>query len=138
MPEASQGAEAATGRTGGESLVSGRYGSIWTNAAADLRPMRPRTKTPVLIGSPVGLAADPAPGQGPGSSGKSAIYSSAAQQFSPHPELIQAGAKLRKDTLPNNGKLHHKVLVLDGTVSIAGSFNYTGSANQYNDGITGY
>jgi phosphatidylserine/phosphatidylglycerophosphate/cardiolipin synthase-like enzyme len=56
-----------------------------------------------------------------------------AQQFSPHPELIQAGAKLRKDTLPQNGKLHHKLLVLDGQVAIGGSFNYTGPANQYND-----
>lgn len=56
-----------------------------------------------------------------------------AQQFSPHPELIQAGATLRKDTLPNNGKLHHKLLVLDDKVSIGGSFNYTGPANQYND-----
>ena len=59
--------------------------------------------------------------------------SQSAQQFSPHPELIQAGAKLRKDTLPQNGKLHHKLLVLDGQVSIGGSFNYTGPANQFND-----
>jgi phosphatidylserine/phosphatidylglycerophosphate/cardiolipin synthase-like enzyme len=47
--------------------------------------------------------------------------------------LIQAGAKLRKDTLPNSGKLHHKLLVLDEQVSIGGSFNYTGPANQFND-----
>lgn len=56
-----------------------------------------------------------------------------AQTFSPHPELIQAGAKLRKDTLPNSGKLHHKLLVLDDKCVIGGSFNYTGPANQYND-----
>jgi phosphatidylserine/phosphatidylglycerophosphate/cardiolipin synthase-like enzyme len=56
-----------------------------------------------------------------------------AQAFSPHPELIQAGAKLRKDTLPNAGKLHHKLLVLDNKCVIGGSFNYTGPANQYND-----
>jgi phosphatidylserine/phosphatidylglycerophosphate/cardiolipin synthase-like enzyme len=59
--------------------------------------------------------------------------SQSAQQFSPHPELIQAGAKLRKDTLPQGGKLHHKLLILDGQVAIGGSFNYTGPANQYND-----
>jgi phosphatidylserine/phosphatidylglycerophosphate/cardiolipin synthase-like enzyme len=59
--------------------------------------------------------------------------SQSAQQFSPHPALIQAGAQLRRDTLPNGGKLHHKLLVLDGQVSIGGSFNYTGPANQYND-----
>jgi phosphatidylserine/phosphatidylglycerophosphate/cardiolipin synthase-like enzyme len=59
--------------------------------------------------------------------------SQSAQQFSPHPELIQAGAVLRKDTLPNAGKLHHKLLVLDDQVAIGGSFNYTGPANQYND-----
>jgi phosphatidylserine/phosphatidylglycerophosphate/cardiolipin synthase-like enzyme len=59
--------------------------------------------------------------------------SQSAQSWSPHPALIAAGARLRKDTLPNNGKLHHKVLVLDSKVVIGGSFNYTGPANQYND-----
>jgi hypothetical protein len=38
MPEASQGAEAATGRTGGESLVSG---AVWVNL--DQRGCRPKT-----------------------------------------------------------------------------------------------
>ena len=52
---------------------------------------------------------------------------------SPHPELIQAGATFRKDTLLNNGTLHHKLMVLNGTVSVGGSFNYTAPANQYND-----
>jgi phosphatidylserine/phosphatidylglycerophosphate/cardiolipin synthase-like enzyme len=59
--------------------------------------------------------------------------SQSAHDFSPHPMLIQAGAKLRKDTLPDSGKLHHKLLVLDEQVSIGGSFNYTGPANQFND-----
>lgn len=31
------------------------------------------------------------------------------------------------------GKLHHKLMVLDGQVVIAGSFNYTGPANNLND-----
>jgi phosphatidylserine/phosphatidylglycerophosphate/cardiolipin synthase-like enzyme len=56
-----------------------------------------------------------------------------AHPWSPHLELIQAGATLRKDKIPASGKLHHKLLVLDGSVSIGGSFNYTGPANQYND-----
>lgn len=59
--------------------------------------------------------------------------SQAAHDFSPHPALIAAGARLRRDTLPNQGKLHHKLLVLDDQVTIGGSFNYTGPANQYND-----
>ena len=32
------------------------------------------------------------------------------------------GARLRRDTLPNQGKLHHKLLVLDDQVAIGGSF----------------
>ena len=59
--------------------------------------------------------------------------SQSAHEWSPHPELIAAGARLRRDTLPNQGKLHHKLLVLDDQVAIGGSFNYTGPANQYND-----
>jgi phosphatidylserine/phosphatidylglycerophosphate/cardiolipin synthase-like enzyme len=31
------------------------------------------------------------------------------------------------------GKLHHKLMVIDGRVMIVGSFNYTGPANQFND-----
>lgn len=31
------------------------------------------------------------------------------------------------------GKLHHKLMVLDDEVVIAGSFNYTGPANNLND-----
>ena len=31
------------------------------------------------------------------------------------------------------GKLHHKLMVIDKQVVIAGSFNYTGPANQLND-----
>lgn len=30
-------------------------------------------------------------------------------------------------------KLHHKLMVIDGAAVIAGSFNYTGNANDYND-----
>jgi phosphatidylserine/phosphatidylglycerophosphate/cardiolipin synthase-like enzyme len=56
-----------------------------------------------------------------------------ANKWSPHKELLNKGAKLRRDTLPNNGKLHHKLIVLDDKVVIGGSFNYTGPANKYND-----
>ena len=56
-----------------------------------------------------------------------------AHKWSPHGELLDAGARLRRETLPNNGKLHHKLIVLDDDVVIGGSFNFTGPANQYND-----
>lgn len=56
-----------------------------------------------------------------------------AQKWSPHKTLIKQGAKLRRETLPNNGKLHHKLIVLDDHTVIGGSFNYTGPANRYND-----
>ncbi|MFN3544867.1 MAG: phospholipase D-like domain-containing protein [Thiobacillus sp.] len=56
-----------------------------------------------------------------------------AQKWSPHKALIKKGARLRRETLPNNGKLHHKLLELDDRTVIGGSFNYTGPANRYND-----
>jgi phosphatidylserine/phosphatidylglycerophosphate/cardiolipin synthase-like enzyme len=56
-----------------------------------------------------------------------------AHSWSPHKTLLNEGAKLRRETLPNNGKLHHKLIVLDDHTVIGGSFNYTGPANQYND-----
>ena len=59
--------------------------------------------------------------------------SQSAHNWSPHPALIAAGAQLRKDALPNQGKLHHKLLVLDEKVVVGGSFNYTAPANRYND-----
>ncbi|MEQ4305862.1 phospholipase D-like domain-containing protein [Plantactinospora sp. B6F1] len=34
---------------------------------------------------------------------------------------------------PAFGKLHHKLMVIDEAVVVAGSFNYTAPANQYND-----
>ncbi len=38
--------------------------------------------------------------------------------------------------MPGKGKLrklHHKLMVIDGQVVVAGSFNYTGPANRLND-----
>ena len=56
-----------------------------------------------------------------------------AQKWSPHKALLKKGAKLKRDKLPNNGKLHHKLIVLDDHTVIGGSFNCTGPANRYND-----
>lgn len=56
-----------------------------------------------------------------------------AHKWSPHKALMEAGARLRRERLPDNGKLHHKVIVLDDRTVIGGSFNYTGPANRYND-----
>ena len=48
--------------------------------------------------------------------------------------LSDAGAQLFKVASGNGvGKLHHKLMVLDESVVIAGSFNYTGPANRLND-----
>jgi len=48
--------------------------------------------------------------------------------------LVGVGVKLWTAT-PKNGlrKLHHKLMVIDEQVVIAGSFNYTGPATQLND-----
>ena len=56
------------------------------------------------------------------------------QSWAAIPALDQAGADLHK-VAPGGGvgKLHHKLMVLDEQVVIAGSFNYTGPANQLND-----
>lgn len=35
--------------------------------------------------------------------------------------------------VPGFGKLHHKLMVVDDSVVVAGSFNYTAPANEYND-----
>jgi phosphatidylserine/phosphatidylglycerophosphate/cardiolipin synthase-like enzyme len=49
------------------------------------------------------------------------------------PDDTEVQIAFSPDTLPNQGKLHHTLLVLDDQVAISGSFNYTGPANQYND-----
>jgi phosphatidylserine/phosphatidylglycerophosphate/cardiolipin synthase-like enzyme len=38
-----------------------------------------------------------------------------------------------RDKLPGLGKLHHKLMVIDEAIVIAGSMNYTQPANEYND-----
>ena len=56
------------------------------------------------------------------------------QEWAAIPALKQAQCELFK-VAPGNGvgKLHHKLMVLDEQVVIAGSFNYTGPANKTND-----
>lgn len=57
-----------------------------------------------------------------------------SQDWAAIPDLIQAGARLSAVHAGQGlGKLHHKLMVLDGQVIIAGSFNYTGPANRLND-----
>jgi phosphatidylserine/phosphatidylglycerophosphate/cardiolipin synthase-like enzyme len=57
-----------------------------------------------------------------------------AQDWAAIPAIEAAGAELwavhRRGGV---GKLHHKLMVLDDQVVIAGSFNYTGPANRLND-----
>lgn len=38
-----------------------------------------------------------------------------------------------KDKMPGVGKLHHKLMVIDDAIVIAGSMNYTQPANEFND-----
>ena len=59
----------------------------------------------------------------------------ANQQWAAAHRLVgRPGVQLRQvassDTV---GKLHHKLMIVDGQVIIAGSFNYTGPANKLND-----
>lgn len=57
-----------------------------------------------------------------------------AQDWSAIPAIEAAGGELFKVQSGGGvGKLHHKLMVLDEQVVIAGSFNYTGPANQIND-----
>jgi len=57
-----------------------------------------------------------------------------AHSWAAIPRLKAAGAQLYGVPAGNGvGKLHHKLMVLDEQVVIAGSFNYTGPANRLND-----
>lgn len=55
-------------------------------------------------------------------------------EWSPLQGIAAKGADLHSvRKTASIGKLHHKLMVLDDQVVIAGSFNYTGPANQLND-----
>lgn len=57
-----------------------------------------------------------------------------AQDWAAIPAIRAEGAELSAVTKRGGvGKLHHKLMVLDDQVVIAGSFNYTGPANRLND-----
>lgn len=57
-----------------------------------------------------------------------------SQQWAASKGLFSAGADLHfVHKTERIGKLHHKLMVIDESVTIAGSFNYTGPANLFND-----
>jgi phosphatidylserine/phosphatidylglycerophosphate/cardiolipin synthase-like enzyme len=61
-------------------------------------------------------------------------YKQGVQGWSPVKAISQKGADLYSVKKGGGvGKLHHKLMVLDDQVVIAGSFNYTGPANNLND-----
>jgi phosphatidylserine/phosphatidylglycerophosphate/cardiolipin synthase-like enzyme len=61
-------------------------------------------------------------------------YKQGVQEWSPVKAISKKGADLYGVKKGNGvGKLHHKLMVLDDQVVIAGSFNYTGPANNLND-----
>ncbi|MBI4213086.1 MAG: phospholipase [Chloroflexi bacterium] len=57
--------------------------------------------------------------------------SATRDQYSEYARLKSAGLDVLLDTNPFN--LHHKVMVLDGRVTIFGSFNFSASADREND-----
>lgn len=52
-------------------------------------------------------------------------------EYSECQKLLTAGADISLDGNP--GTFHHKVIIIDGTTVILGSFNFTGNANNSND-----
>lgn len=57
-----------------------------------------------------------------------------AQWWAATHDLDKAGIELFfPKRQPAFGKLHHKLVVIDETTTVAGSFNYTAPANDYND-----
>jgi phosphatidylserine/phosphatidylglycerophosphate/cardiolipin synthase-like enzyme len=56
----------------------------------------------------------------------------AAPQWLRHAN-IELRVPKKKGDLANLGKLHHKLMVIDDRIVVAGSFNYTQPANDYND-----
>jgi phosphatidylserine/phosphatidylglycerophosphate/cardiolipin synthase-like enzyme len=50
---------------------------------------------------------------------------------SEYQRLAEAGLDVRLDSNPNN--LHHKVIIIDGTTVVTGSYNFTQSAEKFND-----
>ena len=61
-------------------------------------------------------------------------FKQGVQKWAATDRLVNAGVEIYT-VRPSRtiGNLHHKLMVLDGQVMIAGSFNYTGPANKLND-----
>ena len=58
----------------------------------------------------------------------------AAQKWAAEKGLIEAGIDIWRVPKKNKvRKLHHKLMVIDDSVTIVGSFNYTAPANLTND-----
>jgi phosphatidylserine/phosphatidylglycerophosphate/cardiolipin synthase-like enzyme len=56
------------------------------------------------------------------------------QQWAATHDLDRAGIEIFfPDRTPPFRKLHHKLMVIDEAIVVAGSFNYTAPANEYND-----
>ncbi|MEX2161134.1 MAG: phospholipase D-like domain-containing protein [Anaerolineales bacterium] len=55
----------------------------------------------------------------------------AAHSASEYPRLLDAGIEVRLDG--EGGSLHHKVLVIDETIVVTGSYNFSANAEQRND-----
>jgi len=56
----------------------------------------------------------------------------AAPQWLRHPN-IELRVPKREGVLATLRKVHHKLMVIDNRIVVAGSFNYTAPANEYND-----
>jgi phosphatidylserine/phosphatidylglycerophosphate/cardiolipin synthase-like enzyme len=52
-------------------------------------------------------------------------------RFSEYPRLKQAGLDVIQDGNPF--RMHHKVILIDGRVSMLGSFNFSSNADREND-----
>jgi phosphatidylserine/phosphatidylglycerophosphate/cardiolipin synthase-like enzyme len=55
----------------------------------------------------------------------------AANLGSQYQRLVEAGLDVRLDGNPN--KMHHKVILVDGQVVVTGSYNFSRSAEEFND-----
>ena len=60
------------------------------------------------------------------------MFTRGAPKWLQHPN-IQLRIPKRKGVLASLRKVHHKLMVIDNRIVIAGSFNYTAPANEYND-----
>jgi phosphatidylserine/phosphatidylglycerophosphate/cardiolipin synthase-like enzyme len=55
----------------------------------------------------------------------------AGSQYSEFPRMREAGLSVWRDGNP--GIMHHKVIIVDGSTVVTGSFNFTRNANRSND-----